>query len=328
MPCTGPAADTLLNILDLPTIKNHLDEALVLESIEKNFVAYSNGNSVVPPVGHLVFPRGDCHIKYGYIKDDPFFVIKVASGFHDNPQKGLNASTGLMLICSAETGEPIALLDDEGHLTDVRTAIAGAVAGKYLAASRTEIIGVVGAGVQAELQLLSISAVTGCQRALVWNRHHDKADALAEKFADSKIELQSVADLEELVSRTRHIVTTTPATTPLIQSEWVQPGTHITAVGADCPGKQELATDLVSRADVLVVDSVSQCINQGEIQTALAAGRIAQSDLIELGNVIDGGSRGRTDDTQITIADLTGVAVQDIAIAGSVYETWQAAQSN
>ncbi len=324
----APHTDILLNILDLPTIKRCLDQNHVLEAIERNFVAYSSGRSNVPPVGHLILPGGDTHIKYGHIEGDTNFVIKVASGFHDNPQKGLNASTGLMLLCSADTGQPVAMLDDEGHLTDVRTALAGAVAGKLLGVAGTDLLGVVGTGVQAELQLQAICDVCNCRRALVWGRDMAKAERLVERFANTGTTVSAVSDLEDLVGRTRHIVTTTPATSPIIRSEWVQPGTHITAVGADCPGKQELATDLVARADVLVVDSVSQCVDQGEIQTALAAGEIAVSDLIELGKVIGGSAPGRSNDTQITIADLTGVAVQDIAIANSVYQVWQNAQSN
>lgn len=324
----GPDAENLLDILDLPTIKRCLDEQHVLEAIERNFVAYSNGRSNVPPVGHLVFPGGDTHIKYGHIEGDAYFVIKVASGFHGNPQKGLNASTGLMLLCSAETGQPVAMLDDGGHLTDVRTALAGAVAGKYLSSASADVVGIVGTGVQADLQLRAICNISGYQQALIWGRDAAKAEKMCEQFTDTQLTVTPVRDLEDLIDQTRHIVTTTPATSPILQSEWVQPGTHITAVGADCPGKQELATALVSRADVLVVDSISQCVDQGEIQTALAAGEIGISDLVELGHVINGSAAGRSNDEQITIADLTGVAVQDIAIANSVYQTWQNAQSN
>jgi len=317
-----------LKILDLQTIKDHLDEVDVLGSVEKNFIEYSKGNANVPPVGHLALPDGDCHIKYGHINGDPLFVIKVASGFHNNSQFGLNASTGLMLLCSAGTGAPVALLQDEGHLTDIRTAVAGAIAGKYLAVADADYVGIVGAGVQAELQLLWASRVSACHKALIWNRTPARAHELQEKFAASDIDVTVVQNIEDLVTRSRHIITTTPSTSPLILWESVQPGTHITAVGADCPGKQELDATLVQRADVLVVDSASQCIDQGEVQTALSAGHIDESDLIELGNIIDGSASGRTDDSQITIADLTGVAVQDIAIANSVYQKWQDAQSN
>ncbi len=289
---------------------------------EKYFDKYSAGLSVVPAVGHLPFESGDCHIKYGYIKGDDYFVIKVVSGFHQNVNIGLKPSIGLMLVCSTETGYPLALLNDEGHLTDVRTAIAGAIAAKYLAASNPDCIGIVGAGIQAKLQLQLLRSVTNCRTVHVWNRTSANAEKLIAEFADSDFEICRSESLEDLVRTCRLIVTTTPSTEALIFSDWVQPGTHITAVGADCPGKKELDEALVERADVLVVDSVSQCVEQGEVQHAIRNKLIRENDLIELGDVISGRSEGRRSNDQITIADLTGVAVQDIAIAKNVYQTW------
>jgi ornithine cyclodeaminase len=311
-----------LNILDLSTIKDNLDVEAVLTDCENHFDMYSAGLSVVPPVGHLPFESGDCHIKYGYMKGDDYFVIKVVSGFHQNVKIGLKPSIGLMLVCSAKTGYPVALLNDEGHLTDVRTAAAGAIAAKYLAPSNLAAIGIVGAGIQAKLQLQLLRSTTDCRKVHLWNRSKANAEKLIEEFKDSDFEICHTESLEQLVRACRLIITTTPSTEALIFSNWVQPGTHITAVGADCPGKQEIDEALVERADVLVVDSVSQCIDQGEVQHAVRNKRIRTSDLIELGNVISGRSDGRQSDDQITIADLTGVAVQDIAIAKSVYQQW------
>ena len=138
-----------MDILDLATIKKHLDIDEVRHDCERNFDEYSKGNSVVPPVGYLAFPDGECHIKYGYIKGDPYFVVKIASGFYRNVAIGLKPSIGLMLICSTETGYPLAILNDEGHLTDMRTAIAGSIAAKLLAPADIQRIGIVGAGTQA-----------------------------------------------------------------------------------------------------------------------------------------------------------------------------------
>ena len=311
-----------MDILDLATIKAKLDVDAVLVECERNFDRYSAGLSVVPPVGHLAFDAGDCHIKYGYIRGDEYFVVKVVSGFHGNVSKGLKPSVGLMLICSTETGYPLALLKDEGHLTDVRTAIAGAIAAKYLAPKNVQCIGVVGAGIQARLQLEYLKPVTDCKKVIVWNRIESGANKLASDFATSDFDVEQTNDLESLVHHSNLIITTTPSTSALFSADSVQPGTHITAVGADCPGKQELDEALVRRADVCVVDSVSQCTEQGEIQTAFAQGLIKEHDIIELGDVISGRKDGRQSDDQITIADLTGVAVQDIAIAKSVYKAW------
>ena len=314
-----------MEILDLATIRKHLDIDAVRRDCERNFDEYSKGNSVVPPVGYLAFPDGECHIKYGYIKGDPYFVIKVAAGFYKNVAKGLKPSTGLMLICSTETGYPLALLNDEGHLTDMRTAIAGSIAAKLLAPADIRRIGIVGAGIQARLQLECLRPITDCRKVLVWNRTVANAAALVRSLSDSNMDAHVTQDLEFLVRECNLIVTATPATEPLIRADWVQAGTHITAVGADTPGKQELDEALMERADVCVVDSTSQCTDHGEIQAAIANGLIDASKLQELGDVIGGRARGRETPEQISVADLTGVAVQDIAIAKSVYEQWRRA---
>lgn len=314
-----------MEILDLATIRKHLDIDAVRCDCERNFDEYSKGNSVVPPVGYLGFPDGECHIKYGYIKGDPYFVVKIAAGFYKNVARGLKPSIGLMLICSTETGYPLALLNDEGHLTDMRTAIAGSIAAKLLAPADIRRIGIVGAGIQARLQLECLRSITDCRRVLVWNRTVANAEALVHSLRDSNVDAHVAEDVEYLVRECNLIVTATPSTEPLIRADWVQAGTHITAVGADTPGKQELDEALVERADICVVDSTSQCTDHGEIQVAFAKGLIDESKLEELGDVIGGRARGREAPEQISVADLTGVAVQDIAIAKSVYEHWQQA---
>jgi len=314
-----------MQILDLETIKRHLDLEATFAAVEAGFADYSKGLVTVPPVGYLSFAKGDCHIKYGYITGDKYFVIKVVSGFHGNTALGLLPSIGLMLVCSAETGYPEALLQDEGHLTDVRTAIAGAIAAKYLSPKRVETIGILGVGIQGKLQLELLKGVTDCRKVMVWNRGAAHMEPYVEKMTGAGFDVTCAPDLETMVRGSNLIVTTTPSTSPLIAADWVQPGTHITAVGADCPGKQELAVELIQKADVCVVDSVSQCTDHGEIQIAYREGLVKEEDLVELGTVIDSPTRGRTSDDQITVADLTGVAVQDIAIAKTVYQAWREA---
>ncbi len=314
-----------MDILDLATIREHLDIDAVRQDCERNFDEYSKGNSVVPPVGYLAFPDGECHIKYGYIKGDPCFVVKIAAGFYGNVAKGLKPSVGMMLICSTETGYPLAVLNDEGHLTDMRTAIAGSIAAKFLAPADVRRIGIVGAGIQARLQLECLRPITDCRRVLIWNRTEANAETLAQSLSDSSWDAKVAKNLESLVQSCNLIVTATPAKKPLIRADWVQAGTHITAVGADAPEKQELDEALIEKADVRVVDSASQCIDHGEIQTAVANGLVDKSSLRELGDVIGGRATGRVTPEQISVADLTGVAVQDIAIATSVYERWRQA---
>ncbi len=281
--------------------------------MERAFVAYSNGEAVIPPVGQLDFedPPGDCHIKYGYLKHGSTFTIKIATGFWKNPERGLASSNGVVLVFSSQTGELLTIFQDEGYLTDVRTAAAGAVAAKYLAPPQIGCIGILGAGIQARLQLEYLREVTSCRRVKLWARSAERARALTVQGFDIEV----VASPAQVAAGAQLIVTTTPSRGWLLGAADVRPGTHITAMGADGAGKQELEPALVALAQVRAVDSVSQCSKYGDSAFALEQGLIRLADLVELGRVIQDPSLRRQSERDISIADLTGVAVQDMAIA-------------
>ena len=311
-----------MKVYNLTQIKEALKGLDIVPAIEDGFVQYSNGNVVVPPVCELIFddPPGDVHIKYGYIKNDDIYVIKIASGFFNNDALGLPSSQGMMLAYSQKTGAPVAILHDEAHLTNIRTAAAGAVVAKYLAPDNVECIGIIGTGTQARLQLEYLSGIVDCKHVKVWGRHVDHTDAYCAEMNKQGYSVSST-DLESLTKTCNFIVTTTPSTEPLIASDWVQPGTHITAMGSDTPGKQELDTEILNRADRVVADSIAQCIERGEIAKALEAGVLVEDEVVELGHVISGKAEGRTRADQLTVADLTGVAVQDIQITKAVFNS-------
>ena len=311
-----------MKVYNLKEIKEALVGLNIVPAIEDGFVQYSNGNVVVPPVGELIFddPPGDVHIKYGYIKNDDIYVIKIASGFFNNDALGLPSSQGMMLAYSQKTGAPVAILHDEAHLTNIRTAAAGAVVAKYLAPDNVDCIGIIGTGTQARLQLEYLSGIVDCKHVKVWGRHVDHTDAYCAEMNKQGYSVSST-DLESLTKACNLIVTTTPSTEPLIASDWVQPGTHITAMGSDTPGKQELDTEILNRADRVVADSIAQCIERGEIAKALEAGVLVEDEVVELGHVISGKTEGRTRADQLTVADLTGVAVQDIQITKAVFNS-------
>jgi len=317
----------MTKIITLHEIKkalNRIDSISLLKAIEDGFVAYSENQAVVPPVGHLAFthPPADVHIKYGYIKNDEYYVLKVASGFYDNPKHGLPSSNGVMLVFSQKTGELLSVLLDEGHLTDIRTAIAGAIAAKYLAPSHVKAIGIVGTGIQARLQLRYLQNITDCKKVYVWGRSEEARAAYAKEMHQNGFDIIPTDNIEELVINSNLIVTTTPSTKPLIKAEWLAPGTHITAMGADAKGKQELDPTIIARADLVVADSISQCIDHGEIADAVENKLIAPDNVIELGSLLKNG-KARDNDQQITVADLTGVATQDVQIAKLIYEAIQ-----
>jgi len=303
-------------------IERRLATVDVLAAMERAFLAYSAGRSVVPPVGELLFddPPGDAHIKYGYIKGDGVFVIKVATGFYRNPDRGLPGNSGLMLVFDAATGLPRAVLLDEGHLTNVRTAAAGAVAAKYLAPRAVEAIGVLGSGTQARLQAEMLKAVTPCRRLLLWARRPEPAEACARDLRAAGFTVAVVGSPAAVAAGANLIVTTTASTEPLLQAADIRPGTHITAMGSDTESKQELAAAILSKADRVVADAIPQSRLRGEIHQALKAGAIDESKIVELGRIISGEDVGRPDERAITVADLTGVAVQDIEIAKAVLQ--------
>ena len=311
-----------MELAGLNAIRSALNVPAAIESIEAGFVALSSGAVTIPPVGFLGFevPPGDCHIKYGHIHGDDVFVIKVATGFNENSARGLPTGQGMMIVMSAETGEPLALLDDSGYLTDVRTAIAGCIAARYLAPDVVECVGIVGAGMQARMQLQYLRHARECKRVKVWARRGEQSAEYRNEMSNSGFDVQVAKSLEHLCESSNLIVTTTAATSALISSEWIGPGTHITAMGSDAPGKQELDPALFAIADICAVDSLSQCVDHGDSHFAVAGGQVAEADLVELGDIISGKTRGRSASEEITIADLTGVAVQDIQIAKAVWK--------
>ncbi len=313
-------------VVTLEKIKKALQGIDPLPLIEAGFVAYSRGKVVVPPIGEMIFsdPPGDVHIKYGYIRGDEFFVIKVASGFYENPKLGLSSSNGLMLLFSQRTGELSAILLDEGHLTNVRTAAAGAVVAKYFAPPSVTRAGILGAGIQGRLQADYLRRVRDIRELVVWGLNETELAAYADDMTSLGFKVKTTLDAGEVAASCRLIVTCTPSTRPLLLAEWIRPGTHITAMGSDTAEKQELDPVILQRADRVVVDSLSQAELRGECYRAMKAGLLAGDRLIELGAAIERADLRRRSEEETTIVDLTGLAVQDIQISKAV---WAAARS-
>jgi ornithine cyclodeaminase len=310
--------------IPLPAIKKIIESnspEQLMQIIEDGFVWFAQKKVKVPPVGHLSFkqPPGDVHIKYGYIEGDNYYVIKIASGFYENQSLGLPPGNGMMLLFSQKTGEVLSILLDEGYLTDVRTAIAGAVSAKYLAPSNVTCIGIVGTGVQARLQLKYLKMVTDCRDVVVWGRSEEKVDNFKQDPDLKEFSITGTTDINQLTSRCNLIVTCTASRKALLTADGILPGAHITAMGADAEGKQEIDPKLIAKADILVADSIEQCIDHGDIGYAVRAGLINSGKIAALGDVIQDKRLMRINDQQISIADLTGVAIQDIQITKYVY---------
>jgi ornithine cyclodeaminase len=258
--------------------------------------------------------HGEVDVKTAYIPGLEGFAIKVSPGFFDNPKLGLPSLNGLMIVFSARTGLVQALLLDNGYLTDVRTAAAGAVAARHLAPSAVETAGVMGTGVQARLQIEAARLVRAFKRVLVWGRDAGKAEACARDITARTGIPASAAAAEEVVRESQLVITATPARQPIVKAQWLHPGLHITAMGSDQAGKNEIEAEAIGRADLYVCDRVSQAERLGELRAARAGGFLTSVAPPELGEIITG-RRGRTSGEEITICDLTGTGAQDTAIA-------------
>jgi ornithine cyclodeaminase len=273
----------------------------------------------MPPIMSMAIPdaNGEVDVKTAYIPGFEGFAVKVSPGFFDNPKIGLPSLNGLMILFSAKTGLVEALLLDNGYLTDVRTAAAGAVAARHLAPVTVRTAGVIGTGAQARLQLQAAYLVRPFGQALVWGRDKGKAESCARDLAASLgIPVRVEADPARLVAESQLVVTTTPAEEPVLKAEWLHPGLHITAMGSDQAGKNEIEPAALAACDLYVADRVSQCEKLGELRSAIAAGLWTRGTPPELGEIVTGAKAGRTGDEQVTICDLTGTGAQDTAIAG------------
>ena len=310
----------MAQVFKLDEILKALKDIDVVDVIAQGFKALSEEKVVIPPIGEMLFPDvdGELHIKYGAIKGDEDFVVKMATGFFQNPSIGLSPFSGCMMVFSQKTGHISSVLLEEGELTNHRTAAAGAVAAKCLAPKNVNMIGIVGTGVQSRLQALYLQKMTDCRNLVIWGRNKDKAELAAVDIQKMGYEANVIENLNDLCKVSQIIVTTTPATSPLLKREMITPGTHITAMGSDTSDKCELSPDILDLADIVAADSIEQAIQRGEISQALKAGKCNKDKLVELGSIIIDPSKGRTNDQQITIADLSGVAIQDIMIAKAV----------
>ena len=310
----------MAQVFKLDEILDALKDIDVVDVIAQGFKALSEEKVVIPPIGEMLFPDvdGELHIKYGAIKGDEDFVVKMATGFFQNPSIGLSPFSGCMMVFSQKTGHISSVLLEEGELTNHRTAAAGAVAAKCLAPKSVNMIGIVGTGVQSRLQALYLQKITDCRNLVIWGRNKDKAELAAVDMQKMGYEANVIENLNDLCKVSQIIVTTTPATSPLLKLEMIAPGTHITAMGSDTSDKCELSPEILDLADIVAADSIEQAIQRGEISQALKAGKCNKDKLVELGSIIIDPSKGRTNDQQITIADLSGVAIQDIMIAKAV----------
>jgi ectoine utilization protein EutC len=295
-----------------------------INAVSFGFTQLQAGKVSLPPIISVLVPqhRGEVDIKTAYIQGLDNFAIKVASGFFDNPTLGLPYGSGMMVLMSARTGFLEALLLDNGYLTDLRTGIAGAIVAQHLAPSQIETAGVIGSGMQARYQVRGLKMVRNFHRLLVYGIDADGVERYVQEMtAELGVEVRKAGSPEEIVRQSQFVACTTPSEQPYIEASWLHPRLHISAVGADSDNKQELHSDVFSKADRLFCDVKDQCFRRGELHHALDAGILTtDSEITELGELTSGAKMGRKTDDEITICDLTGVGVQDTTIAVLTYQ--------
>lgn len=301
-----------MRIVDLPEIRAVLRYGEAIDRMRAALIAQSRGECDTPMPMHLdIAPvAGEVHMKSSYRRGGSYFALKIASTFPGNRARGLSTGNGMMLLCSAETGEPAALLADQGHLTDVRTAAVTAMVTRELGRA-DRVIGIVGTGVQARLQALMHAEVLDLRRISIWGRTRERAALCRDDLRAllPQVELSLAATPADAARQARLLITVTAAREPLLRAPDLQPGTHIAAVGSDSPGKQELDPAILRRAALLLADSVRQCEKLGELQHAPEQSLRA----IEIGAFCDSGAEW--DRGGNTVCDLTGLGVEDLYIA-------------
>lgn len=297
-------------------------DASAVECVEEAFAALATRPVAMPPILRLDIPehRGEVDVKTAYIPGLDGFAIKVSPGFFDNPSLGLPSLNGLMILFSTKTGLVEALLLDNGYLTDVRTAAAGAVAARHLSRPDAAVATIFGAGVQARLQLEALMLVRPIREARIWARDGGKAEATARDLARQLgISVLAVAEPQAAMRGADIVVTTTPAERPILMADWLEPGQHLTAMGSDSEHKNEIDPALFARA-TYVADRLAQTRRLGELRHAIGAGLVAADAAFpELGEIVAGTATGRSGADEITFADLTGTGVQDTAIANLAF---------
>ena len=297
--------------------------AELIPVIEDAFKSLSLGKTVMPPILRVDIEKyhGESDVKAAYIEGLDSFAVKVASGFFDNPKLGLPSSNGLMILLDSQTGVIKSVLLDKGYLTDVRTAIAGAIASKYLSNSNSSTVAIVGAGIQARMQLEALTLVRDIKNVNVWSRDIKKAHAYIENVGKNiNLNFQAFDNINEVVKTADILITTTPSKKPLIDFSALPKGIHITAMGSDAEEKNELNPNIIKNCDAYVPDSQAQTSILGELNHAIK-NNLIKNDMIfnDLGKIILNPELGRKNNDDITVVDLTGTGVQDTAIARYAY---------
>jgi alanine dehydrogenase len=299
-----------------------LTPAVANETVEKAFRAYGMGKTEMPPKSYLYFPKGDLRSMPAYIYGEGFDVagVKCVNVHPQNAASHLPTVMAVIILNDPQTGFPLALMDGT-YVTSLRTGAAGALAAKYLSRENAKVAGFVGCGAQARSQLSCLLEVRKISKVKIWQFQEDKACAKDfQQWAEMSYHLEALVTprMEAVTMKSDIVITTTPSRVPLVNR--VSPGTHITAIGADAPGKQEINPEILKQAKV-VIDDWAQASHSGEINVPVSQKQMTRRDVhAQLGDIVAGKKKGRTSAQEITLFDATGLAIQDVSCAYVVYK--------
>ena len=324
-----PSRDMLPTLTE-DVLRANLTNSDALAAVTTAFEAISSGDVVMPPIMQLGFEEanGSTCVKSAAVKGANHFCVKIASGFYDNlKDHGISNGSGIMLLFSSQTGHPCSVIEDNGWLTDLRTAAAGALAAK-LSCKDGDImsVAVLGTGIQARMQLDAISEVVKIGGVKIWGRTKSKVDKIVKEVSDSGsccFSVMAANTAQECIEGCKLIVTTTASTEPIVKWADLANGATIIAMGSDTVGKSEVAGEvlekILSSGGKIICDKVDQCLKVGECQSVAKIPDILEK-LLEFGDVVAGKKRGRDNDEQVVLVDLTGVGAQDACMASVAFE--------
>lgn len=299
-----------------------LDMKEVIQSVERAFKEKGNQKVQMPPKMYLNFDRyeGDLRTMPAYLETLDIAGVKIVNSHSRNREVGLPSVMAIIEIVDPKTGRPLAIMDGT-NITSYRTGAASAVAAKYLARQDSKVLGIIGAGAQAYTQVEAISKVVHIEEIMIFDIVREASDRLARYITNRGISPKvSIRDeARNVVKEADILITLTPSKTPIVYANWLKKGVHINAMGADAPGKQELDPEILKKGKI-IVDDTEQTLHSGEVNVPISKGMLKKEDIYaELGEIIVGNKKGRTNESEITIFDSTGLAILDVAVGHLIY---------
>ncbi|WGL58795.1 hypothetical protein QEJ31_09680 [Pigmentibacter sp. JX0631] len=289
----------------------------LLFELKKSFIYYSEKKIICAPITqtHFSEKNADIHIKSGYLKDDKYYYVKIASGFPDNYLKNISPSQGVIIALNTSTGIPEVLIKDDGFITDTRTALSATLCAKFFASDKIESLGIMGNGIQAYLNAKYLKFIfPELKNLYIYGRNIEKLKNIQQKFVDLGCAVNLTDDPNVVLMNNKIIICTTSSKEPYLFPEHIIPGTVIIALGADDGIKQELSSSVIFQAKNVFVDSLDQCLKYGELSHAVKQKPEIQSKVLELGDIF-AKNESYISKAGYTVIDLTGLAAQDIMMS-------------